>query len=411
MGLKVLPPDINMSREKFTTEGDRTIRIGLSVIKNVGEKAVLDIVNDREANGQYKSFEDFLTRAAKIGMKRNVAEALILASALDFTGLGRAQMVACVQTELEKLTSSAGNNIEGQLSLFDFAGADTSAASVFVPDIPEYPDDVKLGYEKEMVGIYLSGNPLAAYKDTISRLATFDMAEAADIAELTGMETMDDNREVAMAGLITSKKNGYTKRKTMMSTIVCEDLTGSFEVMLYGRSFDDFNRITEKNKPYLFIGRRQVREGSGISMFVDACYPLSNDEELIRTVLNDRAYKAAVEEAGQRRRTEESVKETAKEEEPLSDMPEEIITDDGGAAPAAERRNVLRIRYNGAPDSAGYARLLNFLAYFHGNMSVEVEFASDGSVTLLDSVCSIDPDEAVLNKLCDIVGADNVTIT
>ena len=376
-------------------------------IKNVGERAVLDIVSDRDANGRYKSFEDFITRAAKIGIKRNVAEALILASALDFSGLNRAQMVACVQTELDKLTSSAGNNIEGQLSLFDLGGADTAGASVFVPDIPEYPDDVKLGYEKEMVGIYLSGNPLAAYKDTISRLVTFDMAEAADVAELAGMESMDDNREVAMAGLITSKKTGYTKRKTMMATIVCEDLTGSFEVMLYGKSFDEFNRVTEKNKPYLFIGRRQVREGSGISMFVDACYPLTNDEAQINSILSDRAYLTAVKEAGRKKIRSEQIQPSSEPVEVMSDMPEEIVTDEAHASDEG-KRNVLRIVFEGSPDSAGFNRLLNFLAYFHGNMTVEVEFASDGSVTVLDNVCAIDPDESVIRKLCDIVGEDNV---
>ena len=331
----------------------------------------------------------------------------ILASAQDFSGLNRAQMVACVQTELDKLTSSAGNNIEGQLSLFDLGGADTAGASVFVPDIPEYPDDVKLGYEKEMVGIYLSGNPLAAYKDTISRLVTFDMAEAADVAELAGMESMDDNREVAMAGLITSKKTGYTKRKTMMATIVCEDLTGSFEVMLYGKSFDEFNRVTEKNKPYLFIGRRQVREGSGISMFVDACYPLTNDEAQINSILSDRAYLTAVKEAGRKKIRSEQIQPSSEPVEVMSDMPEEIVTDEAHASDEG-KRNVLRIVFEGSPDSAGFNRLLNFLAYFHGNMTVEVEFASDGSVTVLDNVCAIDPDESVIRKLCDIVGEDNV---
>ena len=91
----------------------------------------------------------------------------------------------------------------------------------------------------------------------------------------------------------------------------------------------------------------------------------------------------------------------------LPDMPEEIITDDT-AASDEDKRNVLRIVFEGSPDSAGFNRLLNFLAYFHGNMTVEVEFASDGSVTVLDNVCAVDPDESVINKLCDIVGEDNV---
>jgi DNA polymerase-3 subunit alpha len=228
MGIEVLPPDINKSRERFTTEGDRKIRIGLTVIKNVGEGAVLDILNDREKNGDYKSFEDFVVRGAKIGVKKNVAEALILASCMDSFGLTRAQMTACVQTELDRIAHSDSRNIEGQLSLFDLGGSEAAGPSIFIPDIPEYPEAQKLGYEKEMVGIYLSGNPLASYTKLISEVATFDMSEASDILSLSGSDALDDNKQVAMCGMVTDKRTGYTKKKTMMSTITCEDLSGAF---------------------------------------------------------------------------------------------------------------------------------------------------------------------------------------
>jgi DNA polymerase-3 subunit alpha len=177
--------------------------------------------------------------------------------------------------------------------------------------------------------------------------------------------------------------------------------------MLYGKSFDEFNRVTEKNKPYLFIGRRQVREGGGISMFVDACYPLTNDEARINSIMRDRAYLTAVKESGRKKIRSEQIQPSSEPVEVLSDMPEEIVTDEAHASDEG-KRNVLRIVFEGSPDSAGFNRLLNFLAYFHGNMTVEVEFASDGSVTMLDNVCAIDPDESVIRKLCDIVGEDNV---
>ncbi len=390
MGIEVLPPDINRSREKFTTEGEGKIRIGLSVVKNVGEAQVISILKDRDAAGEYKSFEDFLVRASKIGVKRNTVESLILASALDAFGYNRARMVACVQTELEKLSQSQSNNIEGQLSLFDFQDQIGGDTSIFIPEVNEYPDDVKLGYEKEMVGIYLSGNPLGYYEELILKTITFDTSEIDEIVTMKGYEALDDNAMVCMAGLVTGKKTGYTKRKSMLATITCEDLSGSFEVLLYGKSFDLFNKIVDKNKPYIFIGRRQMREGELLTLFADSVIELTKDLDKARAALsNDRSYYFALKEAG--RKIEESRQELppAKKEEPGT-------------------YNALRIKFSGSPNGSGFNRLLNFLVYFHGNVPVEVEFTSDSSVIRLDKVCFIDPDEAVLSELAKLVGEDNI---
>jgi DNA polymerase-3 subunit alpha len=417
MGIEVLPPDINKSRERFTTEGDRKIRIGLSVIKNVGEGAVLDILTDRDKNGEYKSFEDFVIRGAKIGVKKNVAEALILASCMDSFGYTRSQMTACVQTELDRIAHSDSRNIEGQLSLFDFGGAEAAGPSVFIPDIEEYPESQKLGYEKEMVGIYLSGNPLASYTKLISEIATFDMSEASDILSLSGSDALDDGKQVAMCGMVTDKRTGYTKKKTMMSTITCEDLSGVFEVLLFGKNFDTYNRLVEKNKPYLFVGRRQMREGGELSMFADSVFELSDDPTLLSRIRNDRGYQTALRE----RDGAQTVKPV-----PVPVVNAKAVqtgnTQSGPAAPVQVQQEaapakapeivagggVLRIRYSGRPDSKGFNRLLNFLAYFHGNMPVEVLFKADNSVLRLDNMCSIAPDEAVLTKLAELVGEDNI---
>ena len=413
MGLEVLPPDINKSRERFTTEGKYAIRIGLSVIKNVGEGAVLDILRDREKNGEFKSFEDFIIRAAKIGVKKPVAEALILASCMDSFGLTRAQMTACVQTELEKLAHEENRNIEGQLSLFDFGDSSMSSASIFIPDIAEYIESQKLGYEKEMVGIYLSGNPLASYSKFLTEIATFDMSEASDIIELSGSEALDDNKQIAICGMVTDKKTGYTKKKVMMSTISCEDLSGSFEVLLFGKKFDTYNRMIEKNKPYLFIGRRQMREGGELSLFADSCYELSDDPGLISAIRNDVAYKIALKERDGVQPVRSAPVSAQTVPAPEKQTKEYPQTQD--AVPlqvpvnAGEGR-ILRIRYSGRPDSKGFSRLLNFLAYFHGNMPVEVLFDADKSIIRLDDVCRIQPDEAVLRKLAELVGEDNIEI-
>ena len=401
MGIEVLPPDINKSRERFTTEGDRKIRIGLTVIKNVGEGAVLDILNDRDKNGEYKSFENFVVRGAKIGVKKNVAEALILASCMDSFGLTRAQMTACVQTELDRIAHSESRNIEGQLSLFDFGGSESAGPSIFIPDIPEYPEAQKLGYEKEMVGIYLSGNPLASYTKLISEIATFDMSEASDILSLSGSDALDDGKQVAMCGMVTDKRTGYTKKKTMMSTITCEDLSGVFEVLLFGKNFDTYNRMIEKNKPYLFVGRRQMREGGELSMFADSCFELSDDPALLSSIRNDRGYQTAL-------RERDGAQITRSPEVPQARVASDNKPKTQTITNTENREKILRIHYHGKPDSKGFNRLLNFLAYFHGNIPVEVVFESDKSIIRLDDICRIQPDEAVFAKLAELVGEDNI---
>ena len=421
MGIEVLPPDINKSRERFTTEGDRRIRIGLSVIKNVGEGAVLDILRDRDKNGEYKSFEDFIVRAAKAGVKKNVAEALVLASCMDSFGLTRSQMAACVQTELDRIAHEESRNIEGQLSLFDLGDQVVSGPSIFIPDIAEYPESQKLGYEKEMVGIYLSGNPLASYTRIMSDVATFDMSEAADIIALSGSDALDDNKQVAMFGMVTDKKTGYTKKKTMMSTISCEDLSGSFEVLLFGKNFDAYNRMVEKNKPYLFIGRRQMREGGELSMFADSCFELTDDPSLLSRIRNDRAYQTALNERNGAQVLKQAetysarpaaahgnnVRESGNRQ---NEMISSGISRNAGEAGNSNKEPVMRIRFKGKPDSNGFSRLLNFLAYFHGNMAVEIVFDSDQSVTRLDDICRVTPDQAVIDKLAELVGEDNIEI-
>ena len=379
MGIKVLPPDINRSRERFTTEGKDSIRIGLSVIKNVGEAAVITILKNRDENGEFRSFEDFLTRASVIGVKRNTVESLILASALDVFGLNRARMVACVQTEFEKLTRSQSSNIEGQMTLFDLSDDIGGDTSIYIPEVNEYPDEVRLGFEKDMVGIYLSGNPLGAYQDLILDSVTFNTSEIEDIVTMRGYDALDDNAMVCMAGLVTGKKTGYTKRKSMLATISCEDMSGAFEVLLYGKSFDNFNRIVDKNKPFFFIGRRQMREGELLTLFADSVIPITKDINAVRTALRqDKNYFFALKEAGR------------KIESP--------------------KTSLIHIRYGGSPDSKGFDRLLNFLVYFHGNIPVEVEFTKDSSVIRLDSVCNIDPDPQVLDELAKLAGEGNIII-
>ena len=148
----------------------------------------------------------------------------------------------------------------------------------------------------------------------------------------------------------------------------------------------------------------RAREGGELSLFVDSCYELSDAPGLLSMIKNDRAYQTALRErdGGQ----------TVRPVPAPSQTPASVQTS-APAAPAPASQNesgehIMRIHYSGRPDSKGFSRLLNFLAYFHGNVPVEVLFESDKSIIRLDDICKIQPDEAVLRKLADLVGEDNI---
>ena len=401
MGIEVLPPDVNKSRAKFSTEklpdGRMAIRIGLSVLKNVGETAVNQLTDDRDENGPYTSFEDFLRRAAKIGLKKNMVESMILSSALDFTGLNRATMIATVRTELDKISVENSRQVEGQLSLFDMVSPEAAPSdnSIRINHVNEYPEAQKLAYEKDVVGLYLSGHPMAEFTDFIEKYCTYDMRAFRETVNEGRQESVNDDAQVIMCGMLLSKKVRTTKSKTAMAVLVAEDMYGQFEAALFGKVFDKYASVIETDKPYVFIGRRRIQGEDTFSLSVDAMFPMpqtpADVPEVTGNWLFRKVYDAArngYASAQRQSAPAPSAKTSAEQDSP------------------AVKGSIL-INFAGDPNGAAYQRLLNFLVYFHGNTRVKVRF-SDGSVAELDSVCSIDASPDVLLKLCELVGKDNV---
>ena len=142
-------------------------------------------------------------------------------------------------------------------------------------------------------------------------------------------------------------------------------------------------------------------------MFADCCFELTDDPSLLSRIRNDRSYQTALRErdGGQAARPAKPVITKEAVVQNVQNVQAEPVQ---APVPAENKEHVMRIHYDGKPDSKGFSRLLNFLAYFHGNMAVEILFESDNSITRLDDICRIAPDEAVLNKLAELVGADNI---
>ena len=399
MGIEVLPPDVNKSRAKFSTErlpnGNMAIRIGLSVLKNVGETAVNQLTDDRDENGPYTSFEDFLRRASKIGLKKNMVESMILSSALDFTGLNRATMIATVRTELDKISVENSRQVEGQLSLFDMVTPEAAPSdnSIRINHVNEYPEAQRLAYEKDVVGLYLSGHPMAAFTDFIDRYCTYDMRAFRETVSEGRQESVNDDAQVIMCGMLLSKKVRTTKSKTAMAVLVAEDMYGQFEAALFGKVFDKYASALETDKPYVFIGRRRIQGEDTFSLSIDAVFPMPETPADVQGVTSNWLFRKVYDAA--RNGYVASKRQPVPVQKPAA-QPE-----------AAAGKGAILINFTGDPNGMGYQRLLNFLVYFHGSTKVKVRF-NDGSIAELDPVCSIDASPDVLLKLCELVGKDNV---
>lgn len=406
MGIEVLPPDINKSRAKFSTErqpsGKMAIRIGLSVLKNVGESAVNLLTDDRDENGEYTSFEDFLRRASKIGIKKNMVESLVLSSALDFTGLNRATMIATVRTEMDKISQENSRQVEGQLSLFDMVAPDPEAHddSIRINHMKEYPEAEKLAYEKDVVGLYLSGHPMEGYRQFIDHYSTYDMRQFREAVTEERAESVNDDAQVIMCGMLLQKRVRTTKAKTAMAVLLIEDMYGQFEAALFGKTFDNYVSVLETDKPYVLVGRRRVQGEDKFSLSIDAMFKMPQDPqeeaEVTGNWLFRKAYNAARGGYPQNSR---------KADQPRQDREQYVeFTPD-----QSNGQRSLMIKFHKDPKSQAYQRLLNVLVYFHGNTPVKVQF-NDGSIAPLDPVCNVDAAPAILEKLCELCGSDNVSL-
>lgn len=402
MGIPVLPPDVNKSKARFSTEdltnGKKAIRIGMSMIKNVGEGAVDSLVSERLSGGPFKDFTDFLRRANKSGLNRKMIESLIYASAMDFTGLNRASMIMAVQTELDKFSRSSTNELLGQMSLFDTESSvsvnvDTS---INVPSIPEYPISEKLYYEKDVLGLYLSGHPLMSYKKYIDEFVNFGMNDVKDYKDSENLSLLNDDKEVIMCGLLQKKNIRVTKAKTQMAVLAFEDLFGPFECAIFGKILDKFNPILSVNSSYLIVGKRRVRDDDDFSLFVDSIIPMPNNDEEAKAVYREPSIRSCLNSL-KNKENSQSIKAIPKKS-----------ADEFVMYASKDESKPLYLRFTGSTDDGRYNRLMNMLAYFHGNKRVRIYLEDSKNVVDVDPICYIDDDPEIVEVIRKICGENNI---
>lgn len=259
MGIAILPPDINEGESGFTVSGD-AIRYGLSAIKSVGKSVVETIVKEREANGLFRSMDEFVERMSNKEVNKRTLENFIKSGALDTLPGNRRQKCMVAPEMLEQKNKEKKSVMEGQMSLFDFAAEDDKQNfQITFPNVEEFQKEELLAFEKETLGIYISGHPMQAYEQVWKSNITAVTTDFA-VDEETEKAKVEDNSRVTVGGMITGKVVKTTKTGQMMAFITVEDLAGSVEVIVFPKDYEKNREVLVEEQKIFVQGRASIGE-------------------------------------------------------------------------------------------------------------------------------------------------------
>ncbi len=260
MGIQILPPDINLCRSEFGVDGNN-IRYGLSAIKGLGRPVIEAIVNEREQNGRFRDIKDFCERLSGKEVNKRTVENFIKAGAFDSLPGTRKQLMSIYQQVMDGVLRDKKKNLTGQMSLFDFMVQDEEEPEDMLsyPNIGEYDRQDLLAFEKEVLGIYVSGHPLDDYQkiigENITRLSSAFVLDE----ETNEPEVKQDNVEI-IAGIVTDKTVKTTRSNTLMCFATIEDTTGSVEVVVFPKDYEKYKYVLEPDRKVFVKGRVSVEE-------------------------------------------------------------------------------------------------------------------------------------------------------
>ncbi|MDD4815770.1 MAG: DNA polymerase III subunit alpha [Clostridia bacterium] len=262
--IEILPPDINKSRTYFGVENGK-IRFGIGALKNVGVGVVDTIIEERKANGEFKSFEDFLKRVNSQALNKKCLESLILSGAFDSFGKTRSVLMSVYEFLVEKVLKDKKSKETGQFSLFDnevFAKEDVFK----YPDIKEFNKETKLKYEKEIIGVYISGHPLNDYIDKYKDLTLTSQMLQTEIAEDDEEEKaeyqVEDGQVITCGGILTEVKKHITKAgKQEMAMVTLEDIYGTINVMVFPKAYTKIKHKLVDDALVTIVGKISIRDG------------------------------------------------------------------------------------------------------------------------------------------------------
>jgi len=272
MGIKILPPNMNHGEGAFSVDG-KSIRYGLSAIKSVGRPVIESIVAERNERGPFKTLQDFLERLSGKEVNKRTIESFIKAGALDGLGGTRKQLMTIYIQILDGINQSKKSTMAGQISLFDIVQEEEkNDYEVQYPDVGEYKKEVLFEFEKEVLGVYISGHPLEEYEDTwrknISALTSDFLLD-----EEMGSSKVEDGEKVMIGGIITSKTIKYTRKHKTMAFITIEDLVGTVEVVVFPKDYEKNTAFLVEDSKVFVQGRVNAEEDKASKLLCEKIIP------------------------------------------------------------------------------------------------------------------------------------------
>ena len=253
MNIKILPPDVNRGAYGFSVDNG-AIRYGLSAIKSVGRPVINALVEEREANGEYRSLKDFIERLTGTVNKRAI-ENFIKAGALDCLEGNRRQKMLVYGQIVDSIAQEKKNSFAGQMSLFDLVSDEEKKEyEIRMPDVEEYDKEMVLAFEKDVLGIYLSGHPLERYRNIMEKMIS---AKTTDFQpdEESGIPKVYDGQKVIIGGMITEKTIKYTRNNKVMAFLTVEDLLGTVEIVVFPRDYEKWQAMLNEDARVFVQGR------------------------------------------------------------------------------------------------------------------------------------------------------------
>ena len=296
MGIEILPPDINEGESGFSVSGS-SIRYALTAIKSVGRPVIAAVVEEREERGPFLNLQDFVNRITDKDVNKRAVESFIKAGALDGLGGTRKQFMSVFSQVMDRTQKDRKNNMAGQLSLFDIVEEEEKEGlALKLPDVGEYPKEMKLAFEKEVLGIYVSGHPLEEYEAAWRKKISNTTADFAYDEETQGVRVKDGAKAV-IGGLIAGKTIKYTKDNKIMAFLTIEDLVGTVEVIVFPKTYEQSASFLTEDAKVFVQGRVSVEEDKDGKLICEKIVPFTELKKKIWIKFPDmEAYKAA--EAG-----------------------------------------------------------------------------------------------------------------
>ncbi|MBS3995497.1 MAG: DNA polymerase III subunit alpha [Alkaliphilus sp.] len=282
--ISILSPDVNNSNVKFAVE-DGKIRFGLLAIKNVGISVINAIIKARNEKGRFISFLDFCEKVETTEINKRAIESLIKGGAFDQLGANRAQLLAIYERVIDGIQQDRKRNIDGQVSMFHDYGENLSNSikGDVLPKIADFSQKIRLTMEKEVIGLYISGHPLAEYEQEIKRVSTMNTSDLLEDVEGQDASTIFDGAFIRIAGIITRKQNKATRNNNMMSFLTIEDLYGAVEVVVFPKIFDRYMELLHEDQVIVVEGRLNVKEEEEPKIIADKIANLAKRSEYATT--------------------------------------------------------------------------------------------------------------------------------